>query len=127
MCHGSQGLAGQYYFGARTGGTPILEGLIEISLGLFLSRSIANILMRFPMPLIGGMMFMVAIQLSKEAVRLRGSRLALAGITAAVSVGTNMAVGFVVGLGLTHLLKALKHQGFLSSILPDEQEFFADE
>ncbi|MFO7743699.1 MAG: putative sulfate/molybdate transporter [Anaerolineae bacterium] len=127
MCHGAQGLAGQYYFGARTGGTPILEGLIEISLGLFLSRSIANILMRFPMPLIGGMMFMVAIQLGKGAVKLRGWKLALGGITAAVSVGTNMAVGFVVGLGLTHLLKALKHQGFLSSILPDEQEFFADE
>ena len=30
MCHGSGGLAGQYYFGARTGGTNLLEGLIEI-------------------------------------------------------------------------------------------------
>lgn len=39
MCHGAGGLAGQYYFGARTGGTNILEGLIEISLGLFLSKS----------------------------------------------------------------------------------------
>ncbi len=32
MCHGAGGLAGQYFFGARTGGTNILEGLIEISL-----------------------------------------------------------------------------------------------
>ena len=44
MCHGAGGLAGQYYFGARTGGTPILEGLIEVAIGLFLSRSIANII-----------------------------------------------------------------------------------
>ena len=125
MCHGAQGLAGQYYFGARTGGTPILEGLIEISFGLFLSRSIANILMGFPMALIGGMMFMVAIQLGKGAVKLRGWKLALAGVTAAVSVVTNMAVGFVVGLGATHLLRFLAHRERLprrlSKLLPDEE------
>jgi len=40
MCHGAGGLAGQYYFGARTGGTSILEGLIEVFIGLFLSKSI---------------------------------------------------------------------------------------
>ncbi|MFW6437772.1 MAG: putative sulfate/molybdate transporter, partial [Armatimonadota bacterium] len=28
MCHGAGGLAGQYYFGARTGGANIIEGLI---------------------------------------------------------------------------------------------------
>jgi len=130
MCHGAQGLAGQYYFGARTGGTPILEGLVEISMGLFLSRSIANILTAFPMPLIGGMMFMVAGQLGKEAVKLRGWKLGLAATTAAVSVVTNMAVGFVVGLGLTYLLRTLARRGagpgFLSDILPDE-ELLSDE
>jgi MFS superfamily sulfate permease-like transporter len=130
MCHGAQGLAGQYYFGARTGGTPILEGLIEISFGLFLSRSIANILTAFPMALIGGMMFMVAVQLGKGAVKLRGRKLALVGVTAGVSVVTNMAVGFTVGLGVTHLLRALARRGdlpdVLSNVLPDE-ESLADE
>ena len=125
MCHGAQGLAGQYYFGARTGGTPILEGVIEISFGLFLSRSIANIFTAFPMALIGGMMVMVAVQLGKGAVKLRGWKLALAGMTAAVSVVTNMAVGFVVGLAVTDLLRALARRGDLpdvvSAILPDEE------
>ena len=36
LCHGSGGLASQYAFGARTGGSMILEGLLEIFLGLFL-------------------------------------------------------------------------------------------
>jgi MFS superfamily sulfate permease-like transporter len=130
MCHGAQGLAGQYYFGARTGGTPILEGLIEISFGLFLSRSIASILAAFPMALIGGMMFMVAVQLGKGAVKLRGWKLGLAAITAIVSVVTNMAVGFIIGLGVTHLLRALARRGDLpdpvSSMLPD-QEALSDE
>ncbi|MFW6135736.1 MAG: hypothetical protein ACOC7N_02815, partial [Chloroflexota bacterium] len=107
---------------------PILEGLIEISFGLFLSRSIANILMGFPMALIGGMMFMVAIQLGKGAVELRGWKLALAGVTAAVSVVTNMAVGFVVGLGATHAMRALTRRGdlpdVLSNVLPDEESLY---
>lgn len=119
MCHGAQGLAGQYYFGARTGGTPILEGLIEISMGLFLSRSIASILSAFPMPLIGGMMFMVGVQLGKGAVRLRGWKLALALATAAISVVTNMVVGFVIGLGVTQLLRALERRGNLPRSLSD--------
>ncbi|MFB0545860.1 MAG: hypothetical protein ACETWB_03025 [Anaerolineae bacterium] len=46
-------MAGQYYFGALTSGTSILEGLIELFLGLFLSRSVGNLLAAFPMLLVG--------------------------------------------------------------------------
>jgi len=71
------------------------------------------------------MMFMVGIQLGKGAVELRGWKLALAGVTGAVSVLTNMAVGFVVGLGVTHLLRFLAHREDLprrlSQVLPDEE------
>jgi len=126
MCHGAQGLAGQYYFGARTGGSAIMEGLIEISLGLFLSRSIAGIMGAFPMPLLGGMLFMVAIELSKAAVKLRGWKMGLAVTTALFSVVANMALGFVIGLGLTHLLRGLKARGYFPAILRGE-DFLSDE
>jgi MFS superfamily sulfate permease-like transporter len=99
--------------------------LIEISFGLFLSRSIANILTAFPMALIGGMIVMVAVQLGKGAVNLRGWKLGLAATTAAVSVATHMAVGFAIGLGLAHLLPLLKRRNDLpaaiSDVLPDEE------
>ncbi len=98
MCHGSGGLAGQYYFGARTGGTNILEGLIEIGLGVFLGRSLAGVLAAFPMALIGGMMLMVGIQFLRPILKLRGRPLYLALLTATVSVVTNMALGFAVGM-----------------------------
>jgi MFS superfamily sulfate permease-like transporter len=98
MCHGSGGLAGQYYFGARTGGTNILEGLIEVSLGVFLGQSLLAILSAFPMPLVGGMMFMVGIQMALPAAKLRRWPLALAALTAGLSIVTNMAVGFAVAL-----------------------------
>ncbi len=113
MCHGAGGLAGQYYFGARTGGTSILEGLIEVFIGLFLSRSIANIMAAFPMPLVGGMMFLVGIELSRAVVKLWGWKLWLALVTAAFSVVTNMAVGFVVGLATAYLVRALVHRHLL--------------
>jgi len=64
-CHGAGGLAGQYYFGARTGGTNILEGLIEIVMGLFLSASIASLFAVFPRAIIGAMIFMIGIELTK--------------------------------------------------------------
>ncbi len=103
MCHGAGGLAGQYYFGARTGGAAIMEGLIEVFIGLFLSRSIADILTHFPMPLIAGMMLLVGIQLSKPVLKLRRSQLALALITAVVSYLTNIGIGFIFGLVASYL------------------------
>ncbi|NLX35322.1 MAG: hypothetical protein GXY68_01390 [Chloroflexi bacterium] len=105
MCHGSGGLAGQYYFGARTGGTNILEGLIELGLGIFLGHSLLGILSAFPMALVGGMMFMVGIQMALPAARLKGWSLALAGLTASVALLTNMAIGFAVALLVAWVLR----------------------
>jgi predicted benzoate:H+ symporter BenE len=110
MCHGAGGFAGQYYFGARTGGTPIMEGLIEVGIGLFLSRSISSIVAAFPMALVGGMMLLVGIQLGKGVVKLRGWKLALCLVTAGLSVATNMAVGFMAGLGLAYGVRVLKRR-----------------
>jgi len=118
MCHGAGGLAGQYYFGARTGGTPILEGLIEIAIGLFLSKSIANIMAAFPMPLIAGMMFLVGIELARPVIKLRGWKLGVAVATAAVSVVTNMAIGFVAGLAMAYLVRTLKRRCVLPCLCP---------
>lgn len=117
MCHGSQGLAGQYYFGARTAGANILEGLIEISLGLFLGRSLLSILSAFPMALIGGMMFMVGIQLLRPLLKLRRWALALALATGILGVATNMAIGFVVGLAAAAILRALERRGVVRADL----------
>lgn len=118
MCHGAGGLAGQYYFGARTGGASILEGLIEVSIGLFLSKSIANIMTAFPMPLVGGMMILVGIELGKVVWGLKGWGLRLALFTAALSVVTNMAVGFGAGLAAAYLVRELRHRSMLPCACP---------
>jgi len=106
MCHGAGGLAGQYYFGARTGGTNIIEGSIEIFLGLFLATSIATLFSSFPTAIIGAMMFLVGIELVKFSrdIRLNKDLVPMA-TTAIVSVATNMAYGFLAGLTVYHLAR----------------------
>ncbi len=105
MCHGAGGLAGQYYFGARTGGTNIIEGLIEVSLGLFLSASIAGLFSVFPAAIVGAMMFMVGIELTKFVKDVHiGKDMIPLFITLIISVSTNMAYGFLAGLASHHLI-----------------------
>lgn len=107
LCHGAGGLAGQYYFGARTGGTNIIEGVMEISLGIFFAGSIATLFRAFPMAIIGAMMFLVGYQLTKFARELRpGFDLWVMILTVVVSLATNMAVGFAAGM-LTHQLRRI--------------------
>ncbi len=111
MCHGAGGLAGQYYFGARTGGTNIIEGLIEIALGLFFASSIAVLFAVFPTAIIGAMMFLVGIELVKFAKSVRVNKdLLPMGATLVVALATNMAVGFLVGLGVYHLTRFIVRQ-----------------
>jgi hypothetical protein len=108
MCHGAGGLAGQYYFGARTGGTNIIEGVIEISLGLFLGASIARLLGAFPPSIIGAMMFLVGIELTKFVRDLRWEKdLIPAGTTVLMSLIFNMAIGFVSGILIYHAIRLI--------------------
>lgn len=104
MCHGAGGLAGQYFFGARTGGAPILEGSIEILLGIFLSRSIVDIMAVFPLAIVGSMMLVVGLNLAWMARDTKGWQAwAALALTAAISIATNMAVGFIAGLVFYHV------------------------
>jgi MFS superfamily sulfate permease-like transporter len=103
MCHGAGGLAGQYYFGARTGGANLIEGGLEIAMGLFLAGSIAGLFAAFPLAIVGAMMLLVGIELTKFARGLTWDwNLWPMVATVLVSLAVNMAWGFVVGLLLHH-------------------------
>lgn len=103
-CHGAGGLVGQYYFGARTGGANILEGLIEIFLGLFFSTSIASLFSVFPIAIIGAMMFMVGFELLKFAKEVKTTDNVISMvITILIALSTNMFFGFLSGI-ISHYL-----------------------
>lgn len=109
MCHGAGGLAGQYYFGARTGGTNIIEGLFEIGLGLFLASSVAGLFTVFPRAIIGAMMLLVGIEMTKFVKDIRkADELIPMSATVAVSLATNMAYGFLAGIAVSYLTRYLQ-------------------
>ncbi len=112
MCHGAGGLAGQYYLGARTGGTNIIEGLIEISLGLLLAGSVASLFSVFPLAIIGAMMLFVGLELTKFATKVRAKDIVPLGATVAISLVTNMAFGFVAALAVYYGIRhVFQHSG----------------
>jgi len=105
MCHGAGGLAGQYYFGARTGGTNIIEGIIEISLGLFLAGSVATLFTLFPESIIGAMLLLVGIQLTGFARDIKPRELPIMGLVVVLAVLVNMAIGFAIALVAFHAIR----------------------
>ncbi len=108
MCHGAGGLAGQYYFGARTGGTNIIEGLVEIGLGLFLASSVAGLFTLFPKAIIGAMMLLIGIEMTRFVKDRRTSDETVAMLaTVSVSLATNMAFGFMAGFASSYLISHL--------------------
>lgn len=67
ICHGSGGLAGQYRFGARSGASVILLGLVKVLLGLFGGDDVLWIFQRFPRSLLGMMVLGAGVELAKVA------------------------------------------------------------
>ncbi len=105
LCHGAGGLAGQHYFGARTGGANIIEGAIEIGLGVLLAGSIASIFAAFPLAIVGAMMLLVGVEMVKFARDLRFDRqLIPVAVTLGGSLLVNMAAGFAAGMAVHYLL-----------------------
>jgi len=106
QCHGSGGLAAQYAFGARTGGSMIMEGILEIFLGLFCSNLLFLIFMEFPKAILGAMLLYTAILLGKIAFKDFNVKTApiiiISGILCFIF---NLIVGFLAGLVLYLIFK----------------------
>jgi hypothetical protein len=103
LCHGAGGLAAQYLFGARTGGAILMEGLLEISLGLFFSESLVMIFTSFPMFVVGVMLLMTSFELGRVSFKVEGEKNTFVMlVTATLSIVFNIAIGFLGGL-LTYI------------------------
>jgi MFS superfamily sulfate permease-like transporter len=98
MCHGAGGMAGHVRFGARTGGAPIILGIILLVLALFFSSSVSTLLRIFPPAVLGVILFLTGAQLalgSCDISKDKGERFATV-ITAALAIW-NVGIAFVVG------------------------------
>ena len=99
LCHGSGGLMAQYAFGARTGGSMILEGVMELILGLFFSETLFLLFTEFPVAVLGAMLIYPAFLLGKIALKdfnIKSFPIILT--SAIICYFVNIALGFLIGL-----------------------------
>lgn len=106
MCHGAGGMAAQVSFGARTGGAPVILGVLLVVLALFFSESIAILLRLFPAPALGVMLFLAGVQLalgSCDFSKDKGERFVTLG-TAALTIW-NVGVAFLFGIAVLWIVR----------------------
>jgi MFS superfamily sulfate permease-like transporter len=106
MCHGAGGLAGHVAFGARTGGAPIILGMLLLALAFFFSGSIATLFELFAPPVLGVILFLTGAQLalgSCDFSKHKGERF-ITLVTAAFALW-NVGLAFVAGMTLAYIEK----------------------
>lgn len=109
VCHGSGGMAGHYAFGARTGGSVIIEGAMYILLGLFFGRGFEVVAQAFPLPILGIILLfegLTLILLVRDMAERRGDLLivCLVGVIA-VGLPYGYLIGLIVGVALYYLMQ----------------------
>jgi len=100
MCHGAGGLAAQYRFGARTGGSNIISGMILLPIALFFASP--EFVAIIPLGVFGALLVFVAIKLGKHSFKTSSY---IVTITIAIlALLTNMTIAFIIGMILAYSL-----------------------
>ena len=97
VCHGCGGLTAHYRLGARTGGAPLMIGIIFLALGLFGGTAVLSIFSLIPFAILAVLLAYVAWQHALLMKDLRGWReISTALLMLALTILTgNLAVGFL--------------------------------
>ncbi len=105
VCHGAGGLAAQYRFGARTGGSVIMLGVAKIALALTFGASLLTWLHAYPQSVLGVLLLFSGLELALicRDQRTRVDFFVML-ITAGACMAVNTAVGFVLGWAMAVLL-----------------------
>ncbi|MQL87475.1 hypothetical protein Taro_020020 [Colocasia esculenta] len=108
-CHGAGGLAGQYKFGARSGGCVAALGVAKLVVGLVLGGSLLRLFVEFPVGLLGVLLLFAGIELAMACrdMSTKEESFVVLLCTAVSLVGSSAALGFVCGL-VAHLLLWLR-------------------
>jgi MFS superfamily sulfate permease-like transporter len=103
MCHGAGGMAAHIRFGARTGGSLVILGVLVLGVGLFCADSIAILFKLFPQAILGVILMFGGLELAAgmHGNHVRKDERYVMLLTAGVSMW-NMGVGYAAGLALWH-------------------------
>jgi len=109
LCHGAGGLAAHYRFGARTAGSNLMIGAIFVILAVVLGNDSLAVIYLLPLSVLGILLLFAGSQLALTIMDLENRKdffvvLFMLGIT----IASNLAAGFVVGIVVAWVLKAKK-------------------
>lgn len=107
MCHGAGGLAAHYRFGARTGGSNMMIGLIFVLIALTLGTAGVSILSSIPQSVLGVLLMFAGLEL---AILVRDVKkkdeLFIVSLIAGIGLATtNMGIAFGAGIIVSQLIK----------------------
>ncbi len=106
MCHGAGGLAGQYRYGARTGGANVYAGLIFLTLALFFTSP--QVLSIIAVGVLGALLVFVGIEMGRHSLKTDSLLVTVAiGVLALVS---SMTLAFIVGMVVAYLTGWIKER-----------------
>jgi SulP family sulfate permease len=106
LCHGAGGLAAHYRFGARTAGSNLMIGLLFIALALILGHSIVSFFNLLPMSVLGILLIFAGSQLTLTIMDLDNRKdYFVATLILGITLASNLAAGFIIGMVVGHLLK----------------------
>jgi SulP family sulfate permease len=107
MCHGAGGLAAHFRFGARTGGSNIMIGLLFILIAVAFGKIGISLLSSIPNAVLGVLLLFAGLELALlvRDVKERGD-LFIAFFIAGIGLATtNMSIAFAAGIVVSWLLK----------------------
>lgn len=106
LCHGAGGMAGHVQFGARTGGSSIILGVILLLAGLFMADSMGTVLRIFPPVVLGVILFLAGLQLALGSRDHDSDKVDRAVLLATAALATwNVGVAVLFGIISHHGLR----------------------
>ena len=105
LCHGAGGLASRYRFGARTGGSNVMIGILFLLFAVFFGSHALAFVHLLPLSVLGVLLVFAGTQLALTVLDIHNRKeffviLLIVGITLAA----NLAAGFLVGIIIDRLL-----------------------
>jgi len=97
-CHGSGGMAGHYAFGARTGGSVVIEGALYMTIGLFFGRGFESVVAVFPMPVLGVILLFEALALMRLVRDIMTSEADLTVVLLVGLIAAGLPYGYLLGM-----------------------------
>ncbi len=109
LCHGAGGLAGHYRFGARTAGSNLMIGAVFLALALVLGNHALTMVNLLPMAILGVLLVFAGTQLALSVIDVRERKdLFVVLLMLGITLASNLAAGFITGIGAAYALKSEK-------------------